>query len=123
MITLAGITINDNMYLSGLENSPAVAYSQKRTIGGTSVVSAVPISGGRQLTLGTQQGKSIQGIWCKSVLDQLKSIESLALPVDLNYRGVSYQVLITGSDVEPFIVREAESPTKSFIGTINLLEV
>jgi hypothetical protein len=122
-ITLGGITISDNMYLSGLETNKQVIVDKQRNIDGVAIVRVKPTPGGRELTLGTQnQGGAIQGIWEWSTIEQIKSLELLAQSVILNYRGTNYSVYITGTDLSPFLQFEIEGASKKFTGVINLLE-
>lgn len=124
MITLGGVTIDDDMYLSGLESNKQVVVDQKRTVDGVSVTRIRPLPGGRALTLGSQnRGGSIQGIWEWSTIESIKSLELQAQSVILDYRGVTYTVLITGTDFDPFLQFEVEGPTKKFTGSVSLLEV
>jgi len=122
-ITLGGVTISDDMYLSGLEANSQVAVEQQRTIDGISFVRVKPAPGGRVFSLGTQsRGGATQGIWDWSVIEQIKTLELLAQSVILTYRGTSYTVYITGTDFTPLLQFEVEGPTKKFTGTVSLLE-
>ena len=122
-ITLGGITIDDDMYLSGVETNSQVALEQMRTIDGVSVVRVKPAPGGRTLSLGTQnQGGAIQGIWNWSVIEQIKALEVQAQSVILSYRGLTYSVYITGTEFTPFLQFEPEGPNKKFTGSVSLLE-
>lgn len=123
MITLGGVTISDDMYLSGLESSKMVSVDQRRTIDGVSFVRLKPMIGGRALSLGSQNGGgSIQGFWELSTIEQIKSLELQAQSVILDYRGTQYTVFIVGTDFQPFLQFEIEGPTKKFTGSVSLLE-
>lgn len=122
-ITLGGVTISDDMYLSGLESNSQVSVNQQRTIDGLSVVRVNSNPGGRIFTLGTQnRSGAIQGIWEWSVIDQIKDLELAAQSVILDYRGSQYTVYITGTNFEPLLQFEVESSSKKFTGTVSLLE-
>ena len=121
-ITLGGLEINDNMYLSGLENAPGIAFSQVRTILGTSVTAVKPLIGGRSLVLGSQKGKSLQGIWCSHIIDSLKPIESQGSVISLDYRGNIFNVIIVKTSFSPMLVSEVEGPNKKFTGEVYLVE-
>lgn len=123
MITLAGVQLGENLYLNGLESAPLSASTQKRTVGGESVIFIQPQIGGRRLTLGTMQDSGVMGIWCQSIIQDLKVFEQQAVPVVLDYHGDLYDMLIIGMKFEPFLQNEPEGPNKSFIGTITLIEV
>jgi hypothetical protein len=123
-ITLGGVTINDNMYLDGIEKAQLTQVEQLRTVDGNSIVRVKATPGGRTLTLGTQnRGGATQGIWFSQVIDQVKSLEALAQPVVLDYRGDTYNVLIVETDFVPFLQYEPEGSCKKFTGSITLLEV
>lgn len=123
-ITLGGVDISNNMYLSGLESAPLVSVEQVRTIDGVSYVRSTPTPGGRTFTLGTQSKTgTVIGLWCSTVIDQVKVLESLADPVTLDYRGDIYEVIIVETSFDPFHAFEVEGPNKKFTGTITLIEV
>ncbi len=123
-ITLGGIDINNNMYLSGVESASLVSVEQLWTIDGNSVTRAKPLNGGRLFTLGTQnQSGSTQGIWCYEDIELVQALEQLAQGVVLNYRGTDYNVLISGTSFTPLHQFEEEGPYKKFLGTISLTEV
>lgn len=125
MITLGGVLISDNMYLSGREIADSLLYDQKISIGGESSVRVLPLTGGRTFSLGTQnRDGATQGLWCKSTIDQIKALQSTGIPLILNYKGDMFDVhVISTADLVPFHQFEEESPTKKFVGKITLLEV
>lgn len=123
-ITLGGVAIDDDMYLSGIETNQQVSVEQLRTIEGVSVVRVKSAPGGRLFTLGSQNGSgAIQGIWCWEIIEQIKAIELQAQSVELNYRGDFYTVFVTGTNFTPFLQFEPEGPYKKFTGSVSLLEV
>jgi len=125
MITLGGVVINDNMYLAGLETADNLLYDQKISLDGGSSIKVLPLQGGRSFTLGSQnKDGALQGMWCKSTIDQIKSMQSTGIPLILNYRGTLYDVyVIDTKSLSPLHQFELESDTKKFIGQITLLEV
>lgn len=125
MITLNGITINDSMYLDGVDSSRITVHEKKISIGGYSKIYSKKLIGGREFTLGTQNSSGpIQGIWLKSEIDAIKAVESLCSPVVLNYRGTQYNVIIADtSDFRPLHQFEIEGANKRFLGKITLMEV
>lgn len=124
MITLNGVTISDNMFLDGIESSSNVIYTKKTSIGGVSKVYAKRKVNGRELSLGTQEDGKIQGIWCKSQIDQIKEIEKMAVPVILNYRGIEYNVMVVDtSNFKPLHIFEIEGSNKKYTGKILMIEV
>jgi hypothetical protein len=125
MITLGGITISDNMYLSGDVESGGVVHQQKRTIEGVSSILISQKIGGRAFTLGSDMaGGSVMGIWCKSLIDSIKALELAGLPQQLNYRGTIYSVYIVDtSGFTPLFKWQEESATKAYTGQLTLIEV
>ena len=125
MITLNGLELDHNLYLGGLDNTPKISYTQKRSAEGTSYVIAKSLGGGENLTLGSVRGTGgiIRGFWEKSQVDQIKTWEQQTLPVTLLYCNTSYTVLITGRDFTQFNVSEIEKPQKLYLGEIYLTEV
>jgi hypothetical protein len=63
------------------------------------------------------------GIWCQHTIEELRVLEQGATPVELNYRGDIYNVLISGMEFTPFIQNELEGPNKGYTGTITMIEV
>ncbi len=121
-ITLGGITLSDNMYLSGLESAPRAAVSQKRTILGTSILTVSPLIGGRRFTIGSDSKGATRGIWCYHTIEAIKELENQGVAVVLDYRGDIYEVVIVGTSFRPMILHEPEGPNKKFIGTISVIE-
>jgi len=125
MITLGGVVINDNMYLAGIETADNLLYDQKISLDGGSSIKVLPLQGGRYFTLGSQnKDGALQGMWCKSTIDQIKAMQGTGIPLILNYRGILYDVyVIDTKSLSPLHQFELESDTKKFIGQITLLEV
>ena len=124
MITLGGITISDNMVLSGVIEASLTIYQQKRTVEGVSRTRITEKIGGRELTLGSDtSGGSNMGMWCSSIIENIKELEKTLTPKVLNYRGVEYLVYIVDTtDFTPLFKWEEEGPTKKYTGTIKLIE-
>lgn len=124
MITLGGVVISGNMYLSGVVESRGVVHQQKRTVEGYSSTAVYPLHGGRTFTLGSDlSGGTTMGIWCKSVIDGLKLLELSGTLQILDYRGTLYSVYIVDtSNFKPLYKWQEESATKSYTGQITLIE-
>lgn len=124
MIDINGVLISDNMYLEGIETSTYAVYDQKRSLSGEADITVFPVSGGRQFYLGTQnKNGAIQGMWCKSTIDQLNELRKLGTPLSLNYHGSIYSIYITSTEeLTPLHQFEAEGPNKKFIGRIAVIE-
>lgn len=125
MITLGTVTINDNMYLEGVEKATPMLVTQQRTVDGLPVASVSPNVGGRALTLGTSQlGNAIQGIWCQHIVDQIKVLQASGNAQVLDYHGDIYTVLIEStSSIVQLFQWEPKTPDKKYVGPLNLIEV
>lgn len=125
MITLGPVVISDNMYLEGVEKANSVSVEQVRTVDGESYLTVVPSPGGRTLTLGTSQlNGATQGIWCQTVIDEIKALEATGNAQTLSYQGEVYVVVISStSSITQMFQREPLGPNKKYTGVINLIEV
>lgn len=125
MTTLNGLEIDHNLYLGGLDNTPKISYTQKRSVEGVSYLVAKGLQGGENLILGSVRGAGgiIRGFWKKSEVELVKTWEQQALPIDLVYCNTTYSVLITGRDFTQFNVSEIEKPDKLYLGEVYLTEV
>jgi len=113
------------MYLSGVTQARQISYQQNRTVEGASVLSTVPTPGGRVLALETTQlNGAIQGIWCQAVIDDIKLLEAVNNVVDLVDNGVTYSVkIVDTTQLSQLLQFEPVSPTKKYIGRIEMIEV
>lgn len=125
MTTLAGITLNDSLFLQGIETAQKVAVNQFRTLGGESRLQAQPLTGGRALQLTTVNADgSLTGNWCQSQIDALKVYEGTGIPVLLVDRyDRQYTVLIVSINVTQFEQRVPIHPGKLWVGSISMIEV
>lgn len=125
MITLAGISVSKNMHLLGVTQANQVAYQHTRTVEGVSKLLVKPTPGGRVMSISSSQiGNAVQGIWCQSVIDEIKAVEKLASPVLLDYYGDLYTVYIVDTtDFTQMFQFEPISPTKSYTGKVTIIEV
>lgn len=122
-ITLGGITISDNMYLDGIENASLASLQSERTVDGLSLTAAKATPGGRLLTLGSVVDSSIMGIWCQSVIDEIKAIEAVPQVIELNYHGDTYNVIIESVDFTQLFKFEPVTENKKYTGQVTLKEV
>ena len=125
MTTLNGVTIDSNLYLGGLDNTPKISSTQKRSVEGVSYIVAKGLQGGENLILGSVKGDGgiIRGFWEKSQIELIKIWEQQAVAIELIYCNATYSVLITGRDFIQFNVSEIEKPSKLYLGEIFLTEV
>jgi len=125
MTIFNGIEIDHNLYLGGLDSTPKVSYTQKRSVEGVSYVIAKGLQGGGNLTLGSVRGDGgiIRGFWKKSEIELIKLWEQSALSITLEYCNTTYSVFITGRDFTQFNVSEVEKSSKLYLGEVYLTEV
>ncbi len=117
MTTLGTVILSDDLVLDGLENAPVAASSQRRTLGGESVVQVAPVTGGRNLALVGEN---------HFTLDQLQQIRSLARTgqqVTLTHHRGTFNVLIVGIEAAPAVDVSDPDSGAWYSGTINMIEV
>ncbi|MCK4815583.1 hypothetical protein KA005_07430 [bacterium] len=125
MTTLAGIELNDSLFLQGVETAPKVAVNQFRTLGGESRLQVQSLIGGMGLQLTTVNADgSLTGRWCQQEIDDLKVYEGTGVPVLLVDRySRQYTVLITSINVTQFEQKVPIHPGKLWVGSISMIEV
>lgn len=125
MTTLAGIELNNSLFLDGVENERKVIINKFRTLDGESRIQAKPKTGGRPLRLTTvSDDGAITGIFCQNHIDALKPFEATGIPVLLVDRyNRQYIVVLEKIDVTQLNQREPISPTKKWVGSISMTEV
>ena len=88
-VTLGDITLSDSIVLDGLENSPVIAQSARRTLGGRMVLQVgATLSGGRILTL------SGDNHWTLGQASAIRDIAALGQNVSLVHHRGTFTVLI-----------------------------
>ena len=121
-ISLGGLTLSDHLYLDGIDNAPAVAYSARRTIGGRQVVQVGPL-----LVRGRTLSLQSEGHISHAEVASIKTMESLGLAVTLVHPRGTFSVLITGTELEPdeFLSNPDSAAAGSiwYSGTITMIEV
>lgn len=115
MTSLGGIELSEELVLT-IQGS-GVGYSQRRLIGGASVVQADGSSGGRIMTL------SGENHWTKGQADQIEAMQAQGLPVELLHPLGTYTVLIATSQLQP--TKNFHDPIDSdwYTGSITMIEV
>lgn len=114
---LGTLILSDDLILDGIENSPGISFSQRRTLTGESIVQSNVLTGGRKLKLISKSDLTFKNV------QDIKSIENTGQPVILKHERGTFNVLITSLDVSPDIERPEPEDADWFSGTINLLEV
>jgi len=119
-VTLGGVILSDHLALLGIENSPGVAWSAQRTLGGAQKIEAGPtLTGGRQLALQSDNHLTLTQI------ESIKELEALGQSVSLVHHRGTFTVFITGIEVEPdtIIADPDDAEMLWYSGQINLIEV
>jgi hypothetical protein len=115
-VTLGGVTLSDELTLT-IGQLPA-GISQRRLIGGASVVQADGSSGGRTLTLAGEHH------WTLAQVEQLRSLQAAGQELTLVHHRGTFQVVIADtSELSPSI--EYANPTAAdwYSGSISMIEV
>lgn len=117
-VSLGGIVLSDHLQLS--IDAAAVGISQRRLIGGASVVQIDAAAGGRSMRLQSKRHMTIVQ------LDKIKAMQSAGMPVELVHHRGAFQVVITDTTAmeEDFYRADPDTDqTLTVSGTITLLEV
>ncbi len=125
IVSLGGISLDDNLYLDGILNDSDFAMSVRPTLGGGVVVQIGAHEGGRELALvATQDGDEINGHFTLNQLQQIKVLAKAAQPVPLVHHGATYTVLIGPKpDVTPVMGHVDPAGEDLYIGTISMIGV
>lgn len=115
--TLGGLSLSPDLVLTGLEASPGIIYSQRRTMSGVSVLQTAPVVGGRTLGLNSENHLSLTDI------QAIQALAALGQPVTLVHHRGTFNVLIIGLNVEPVSLIANPDGTLWHSGEITLLEV
>lgn len=117
-VSLGGITLSDDLTLAIGQNAPG--YSQRRLIGGASLVQADGSSGGRELILNSQRHMTIVQ------LEQIRALQATGQAQTLVHHRGTFQVLILDTSEmteDDDYADPANDPDASVSGNITLLEV
>lgn len=116
-VTLGSITLSDHLVLTGLENAPAIAPRQLRTLAGYAVIQQGFNIGGRILALVSENHLDLDDVTA------IRTLFALGQPVTLTHHRGTFVVLITGINVEPVTNYSDPDGAVWHSGEINLLEV
>nr|WP_321465164.1 hypothetical protein [uncultured Desulfobulbus sp.] len=117
-ILLGGITLSDHLTLD-LQGA-GVGYSQRRLIGGASVIQVDGNVGGQVMVLNSASDMT------KVQLDQIKAMQSAGIAVELvHHRGTFQALIVDTSDMtDDFEIANPDAdPTLTVSGNITLIEV
>lgn len=126
MITLGGVTLDDNMEFLERYKSQGLAMSVRRTLGGKPILYLGQLTSGFPITLESTESS---GWMTKAVIVQLIALADVVGAVyELVHNGVSRQVVFDASDgpavdMRPLIARTADADGDYFVGQIKLLTV
>lgn len=116
MTSLGGLLLSDQLILN--ISGSGVGYSQRRLIGGASVVQADSSSGGRIMTL------SGENHWTKAQVNQIEAMQAQGQPVTLvHYLGTFIVLIVETSQLQA--TRNYHDPIDSdwYTGSITMIEV
>jgi hypothetical protein len=126
MISLNGVTLDDDLIWDGEFDSPYIAQNLQRTILGILVVQNLPQVKGRIITLtASASGNEYTGHFTRSQIEGIKVLEQTGTVVEFIYESQTMNVIIQagGVQVRPLIPRPNQASTDLYIGTVTLIEV
>lgn len=126
MISLNGVTLDDDLIWEGEYDSPVIAQNLQRTILGVLVVQNLPQVKGRIINLtATGSGNTFSGSFTRSQIEGFKILEQTGTVVEFIYETQTLNVIIQagGIQVRPLLPRPNQASTDLYIGTITLIEV
>jgi len=116
-VSIGGIPLAEDLTLD--PQGSGVAFSQRRCIGGASVVQADGNVGGQTLVLGSEYP-----YWTLAQVEQIRALQSLGQAVELVHHRGTYQVFIADtSNLTPDDQYADPEEDDWYIGTITLIEV
>lgn len=115
-VTLGGITLSDDLVLTIGPLAPG--FSQRRLIGGASVVQADPASGGRPLALAGEHH------WTLAQVTALRDLQAAGQALTLvHHRGTFSVLILDTSELAPSIDYANPTAADWYSGSISLIEV
>lgn len=119
MTMLGTLTLSDDLVLAGLDNAPVVAFSQRRTTSGRSVIRTDPVVGGRTLSLQSERHLTLADVTA------IRALAAQNEPVTLVHHRGTFTVKVVGTPVEMDDVELYSNPPDDtwYSGEITLIEV
>ncbi|MGD9947519.1 MAG: hypothetical protein AB7U29_03455 [Desulfobulbus sp.] len=115
-VSLGSIILPDHLTLD--INGAGLGYSQRRLIGGASVVQADGNSGGRTLVL------SGENHWTLEQVERIRDLQATGLAVELiHHRGTFPVLIVDTTDLQPTDLRANPPDDEEYSGTITMIEV
>lgn len=126
MISLNGVTLDNDLIWDGEYDSAVISQNLQRTILGVLVVQNLPQVSGRIITLtASGTGTNFSGSFTREQIEGFKLLEQAGSVVTLIYEDQTLSVVIQagGIQVRPLIPRPNQASTDLYIGTVTLIEV
>lgn len=124
-IKIGNIELDDNLSLSGIEESEDIVIQSTTAFDGTVDTLTMPGADKRPLQLSaTLSGDTLLGSFTLGQITALKSVARASAPVVLIHHRGTYNVVLTGV-VDVVAVHDVVDPsdTDLYAATINMLEV
>ena len=117
MTMLGNIQLSGNLVLDGIDDATPIAYSQRRTILGESVLQTAPMVGGRNLVLrGDNHFRHADIVAIQDLARQ-------GSPVTLIHHRGTFHVQIVSVDPEPVFDYADPCDDAWYSGSITMIEV
>lgn len=122
--SIGGLALSDDLTLSGTINQPRVATSTRITLGGVTIVTAMPQTAGRLLVLATHRGSSgLAGTVTMAQATQLAAWRDAAAEVELIHHLGTFRVVILSLELEPITGVADPGVSSLMAGAITMIEV
>jgi hypothetical protein len=123
-VSLGGITLSDDLRLTGTKNQPRIAGNVRITLGGRAVAQGTPIASGRQLVLeAVRDGDAILGYFTGTQVDQICTLRDNMTTAALVHHLGTFQVIVTAVDVDDLKGVADPAAAAEYFGTITMIEV
>lgn len=125
-ILLNGVELSRDLRWANEFDNVDLEQTYQRTVGGRLIVSNFPKEDGAEIQLeSVLSGDSLTGYFTRAQVKQFKVLEAAATPVDFNYHGQSFTVIVQagGVQVSPILSRPDQEDTDLYTGTIILVTV
>jgi hypothetical protein len=122
--SIGGLALSDDLILSGPINQARVATKTRATLGGRTVVTAVPQATGRLLVLSTYRGSGgSAGTVTMTQAEQLAAWRDAASEVELVHHRGTFRVVILGLELEPINGVADPGASTLMVGAVTMIEV
>lgn len=123
MISLGALVLDANLQIPNLNAAPAVAGSERRTLGGRLVVQRLSPGGGELLLTAVLDGQRIYGYFTTSQVQSIRALADSGEEVTLLYNEQSIQVVVAldGVNLVPYGNRTDPPADHPHYGTVALI--